>query len=152
MPDPIARIDRIAALAAAGGAMGDDGVWLAGALRRWMAGEAWDAVCDLAPGWRREIARGRRDAAIRELSDFVCPGGAPADQADAVRREMRRYEPTWLRRDQHRASPAGYDRMAHLLFAIFAAGAALKGDSLRAELTPDSPSQLKRILLSACEN
>jgi hypothetical protein len=150
MSDPVARIRRLAALAAARGALGDDGEWLAATLNRWISGEAWDAACDLAPGWRREIARGKRDEAICALSDLACPGGSPTEQADAVRRELRRYEPLWRRRDQHRTAPAGSDQATHLLFAIFSAGASLKGDSPRVDLAPDSPSQLKRILLSAC--
>ena len=82
----------------------------------------------------------RRDQAIRCLAEELAPGGTMRAKADAVRAEMRRYLPRWVRDDQHRdTAPATYTVAQALLFEIFTRS---RGNP------PSSASQLNRILLS----
>jgi hypothetical protein len=147
MSNVVQRLRRIAARSAAGDVLGDDGPWLSEVVYRILAGVPFETAIGKAPGWLRGEAQRRRNYAIGKIADLVAPGGTPIERIRAVRAERRRYEPTWHLRDQYRTEPPNTDPMspAHWLFVMFQAGASLKGGP-RAELVPDSPKQIARIL------
>jgi hypothetical protein len=138
---------RIAAHAAAGEALGDDGPWLSEVVYRILAGVPFETAIGRAPGWWRSDAQRRLRYAMARIADLVAPGGTATERADAIRAERRRYEPVWNRRDQYRGEPptSNETSLAYWLFVMFQAGASLKGDS-RADIVPDSTKQIKRIL------
>jgi hypothetical protein len=86
--------------------------------------------------WHKRLKRKERNQAIRALGERLRPRCNISEQADAVRAEIRKYESTWQRRDQHLESPPA-DPIEHLLFVIFRAG----NGSI-----PTSPKRLEEIL------
>jgi hypothetical protein len=112
-----------------------------------LAGVPFDAAIGKAPGWWRADAQRRCRHAMGRIADLLVPGGTARERVNAIRAERRRYEPVWHRRDQYRSEPQTSDEtsLAYWLFVMFKAGASLKGDS-RADIVPDSPKQIARIL------
>jgi len=96
----IARLRRIAACAAAGEALGEDGEWLADALAAYLehadAGVsleqafAIDTPRGALPWWRRERLA-RRDAALRAFAHAAFPKLKPHAQGAAVLEAATRY-------------------------------------------------------------
>lgn len=108
--------------------LGEDGRWLAGEIVAYLAQPI-------------EIpALEKRDMAFRDLGGALVPDGTAAAKVDAIRTEMRRYLARWLREDRDRAAPpATYSDPRALLFEIY---------RLSDGNPPNSPKQLRRILLS----
>lgn len=92
--------------------------------------------------WHAILRRERRDQALQQLAEALCPDGTTADKTDALRRRINRYLPTWRRRDQYCEEPPSPDRVDRLLFEAFQAG---NGN------LPDSPRQLRRIIATAAD-
>jgi hypothetical protein len=128
-------IDRLRSIAAAceGGALGDDGRWLASRLRNYIStthrGGTLDMALELVPlpggePWWATEARQRRDDALRKLAaTHYATHPAPAR---AIAEAATRYSASAWRFDQHRAEPpesyAGTERA--VLFTILKAGPA----------------------------
>jgi hypothetical protein len=142
------RLCRIAARAAAGDALGDDGPWLSEILTRLQAEAPTGATFESLSGFNwREAASIRCKNAWNTLADSLAPGGTKKEKINAVRRERKIYERQKWKRDQDQTVSPYSDRRTpeYWLFIIFRAGADLKGDS-RAEIVPDSPKHLRRII------
>lgn len=146
--------DRLRAIAdAAPAALGDDGIWLAQAIERYLAGAqdgvTLDATLGLSvrPGespWWRIVAQRRRDAGIRQLADQLLTEGTPDERVDLIRAEIRRFEPRWIARERTRSEcPSDFSEIDRTLFGIFAESEILNTPP------PRSQRQLKKIL-SVC--
>ena len=85
--------------------------------------------------WFTRLARDRRDKAIRALGEMLT--GTTSEKANMVSRKIRKYRPTWQRRDQHLAAAPTDDPCDRLLFAAFRA---CDGS------IPDSPDHLRKLL------
>lgn len=123
------RLRRIADLAPA--ALGEDGAWLAAAIRARLAGDA--QTFDAAFGFSRRggvspgVAAGkaRRDEILREFAARFLAGMSAPDQARALLAEVERFERRgdWSRLAVRRACPAHLiGTSGELLFGLLKIG------------------------------
>jgi hypothetical protein len=113
------------------------GKWVAGADKGVTLEDAFGVA--VPPGgqpWFAILARERRDEAICKIAQAACPIGCVSEQADAALREIRRYAPTWRRRDQYRHDPPADE--SSIVFWLFEAN--------RCGSIPDSADRIRKIL------
>ena len=135
MPSPIDHLRHVAELAAAGKALGDDGPWLADAIRRYLEGAARGLTLDstfgtepmpFEPAWWEQEAAARRDELIHQMAaHFRQYATARSRQAKEIAAAARRYETRCWPRDQHRdkCPPHHVDKLEMLFFAAHRSGA-----------------------------
>lgn len=114
---PVERLRRVAARAAAGEPLGEDGPWLAEGLRFYLEAASQGATLDDALGvsrsagqeaWWTAEARARRDGIIRDLAAHHYAGLPTNRAATAIAQEARRYLGAGWIRDRHSiVMPAG---------------------------------------------
>jgi hypothetical protein len=150
----IVRLRRVAEQAGTGGALGDDGPWLADALRAYLDRASKGATIDGAfgltvpdggePWWRIEL-RTNRNAALREYFTRFCTAPTDPECLGILQNEIKRYARSQWSCDRKvtefstnfEGSPRG------LLFRSFRIN-----ESLGATSMPLSVKQLRRILAS----
>src|SRR5258708_24463864 len=146
------RLRRIAAHAAAGDALGDDGPWLADVLQKIFNGTKFEAASGLDPGWWRAHLCARREAKLFTLANDICPGGNFAEQEAALRAALYRYrDGRWKAVDKRRCGvmPASYaGKPDALLFSILHESSLIAGEG---ELSlPLSTTNLRKVLSRCC--
>ena len=136
-PAALKRIQQ----AAAGGALGSDGGWLAAGLQTFLRGTApLDQA--LTKAWS-DACRSRRDDALRDYGDRYCHDPVLSRQAARLAIEIERYERSAWRHDRHRAEMPSYrDTPNEKIFLAFTENAAITP----ARSMPSSPKHLMKIL------
>jgi hypothetical protein len=151
MSDTAQRLCRIAASAAAGDALCEDGPWLAGVIQKLFAGTPFEAASGLESGWWRDEIYASREADMFALANDICPGGGFAEQEAALRAALYRYrDGRWKRIDRQRGSmPASYvGKPDALLFSILRKSSLLAGAG---ELSiPVSTTHMRKVLSRCC--